>query len=54
MTGTPTTYYALGPRGALAYQVTGTGPVDVLMVPGMHSTSNCSGSYRDIAGSCAG
>jgi pimeloyl-ACP methyl ester carboxylesterase/DNA-binding CsgD family transcriptional regulator len=34
---TPTTCYASGPRGALAYQVTGTGPVDLLMVPGMHS-----------------
>ena len=37
MTATPTTRYASGPRGALAYQVTGTGPVDLLMVPGMHS-----------------
>ena len=37
MTATPTTCYASGPRGALAYQVTGTGPVDLLMVPGMHS-----------------
>ena len=37
MTGTPTTCYASGPRGALAYQLTGTGPVDLLMVPGMHS-----------------
>jgi hypothetical protein len=37
MTGTPTTCYASGPRGALAYQVTGTGPIDLLMVPGMHS-----------------
>lgn len=37
MTGTPTTCYASGPRGALAYQVTGTGPVDLLMAPGMHS-----------------
>jgi pimeloyl-ACP methyl ester carboxylesterase/DNA-binding CsgD family transcriptional regulator len=37
MTAAPTTCYASGPRGALAYQVTGTGPVDLLMVPGMHS-----------------
>jgi pimeloyl-ACP methyl ester carboxylesterase len=37
MTATPTTCYASGPRGALAYQATGTGPVDLLMVPGMHS-----------------
>ena len=37
VTATPTTCYASGPRGALAYQVTGTGPVDLLMVPGMHS-----------------
>jgi pimeloyl-ACP methyl ester carboxylesterase/DNA-binding CsgD family transcriptional regulator len=37
VTGTPTTCYAAGPRGALAYQVTGTGPVDLLIVPGMHS-----------------
>jgi len=37
MSGTPETCYAPGPRGALAYQLTGTGPVDLLMVPGMHS-----------------
>jgi pimeloyl-ACP methyl ester carboxylesterase/DNA-binding CsgD family transcriptional regulator len=37
VTGTPTTRYAPGPRGALAYQVTGTGPVDLLMAPGMCS-----------------
>jgi pimeloyl-ACP methyl ester carboxylesterase len=37
MTGTPTTRYAAGPRGALAFQVTGTGPLDLLMVQGMHS-----------------
>jgi pimeloyl-ACP methyl ester carboxylesterase/DNA-binding CsgD family transcriptional regulator len=33
----PTTCYASGPSGALAYQVLGTGPPDLLMVPGMHS-----------------
>jgi pimeloyl-ACP methyl ester carboxylesterase/DNA-binding CsgD family transcriptional regulator len=37
VTSAPTTRYASGPRGALAYQVTGAGPVDLLMVPGMHS-----------------
>lgn len=37
MTATPATRYAPGPRGALAYQVTGTGPPDLLLVPGMHS-----------------
>lgn len=33
----PTTRYATGPRGALAFQTTGVGPPDLLMVPGMHS-----------------
>jgi DNA-binding CsgD family transcriptional regulator/pimeloyl-ACP methyl ester carboxylesterase len=37
VTATPATRYAPGPRGALAYQVTGTGPPDLLLVPGMHS-----------------
>lgn len=37
VTATPTTRYASGPQGALAYQVTGTGPANLLMVPGMHS-----------------
>jgi pimeloyl-ACP methyl ester carboxylesterase/DNA-binding CsgD family transcriptional regulator len=37
VTATPTTCYASGPGGALAYQVTGTGPADLLIVPGMHS-----------------
>jgi pimeloyl-ACP methyl ester carboxylesterase len=37
VTSAPATCYASGPRGALAYQVTGTGPADLLMVPGMHS-----------------
>lgn len=33
----PDTRYADGPRGALAFQVVGRGPRDLLMVPGMHS-----------------
>jgi pimeloyl-ACP methyl ester carboxylesterase/DNA-binding CsgD family transcriptional regulator len=33
----PQTHYADGPRGAIAYQVIGDGPVDVVMVPGMTS-----------------
>ena len=33
----PATRYVPGPCGALAYQVLGTGPPDLLMVPGMHS-----------------
>ena len=33
----PETRYAEGPRGALAYQVLGSGPPDVVVVPGMHS-----------------
>ena len=37
MSSTPTTRYAAGDHGALAYQITGSGPVDVVIVPGMHS-----------------
>jgi DNA-binding CsgD family transcriptional regulator/pimeloyl-ACP methyl ester carboxylesterase len=33
----PETRYVEGPRGALAYQVLGSGPPDLVVVPGMHS-----------------
>jgi pimeloyl-ACP methyl ester carboxylesterase/DNA-binding CsgD family transcriptional regulator len=33
----PETRYATGPRGAIAYQVLGDGPLDVVMIPGWSS-----------------
>ena len=50
MTATPTTRYASGPRGALAYQVTGTGRADLLAGPSAcTSTSIPSGSAPRVA-----
>jgi hypothetical protein len=40
------TRYVEGPRGALAYQVLGSGPPDLVVVPGMHSHLDLQWQFR--------
>jgi DNA-binding winged helix-turn-helix (wHTH) protein len=50
----PRARYARTSRGAVAYQVVGDGPTDLVVIPASCRTSSCNGTIRRWPASCRG